>query len=269
MSQACIVVRDQLAAILDGQQPGDSFQSDDPVVMDIQKQITRLAAQMKENERILREYACIDALTGVTNRRAGLEILKKQIEACSGRIPLTVCFLDLDYLKEVNDRFGHNEGDRFIRRVSRALMLRLRDTDTVARIGGDEFLVIMPGADEANARLRMEEVLLYLQPTEILTRSDVLSQMKLDDIANAAQLTGSGNSLSAPQYRTIIGSDQPCPVARSADATTPVYAYSFSYGVKTAQPNESINPDEMIQQADRLMYEQKQKRRIQKQHDFK
>jgi diguanylate cyclase (GGDEF)-like protein len=100
---------------------------------------------LKQAESELRLLASTDSLTGAVNRRTALIILEKHIGQCkrSGS-PLALCLADLDGLKLVNDAFGHAAGDEYIRRASSALVGAVRASDTVGRIGGDEFLVIFP-----------------------------------------------------------------------------------------------------------------------------
>ena len=102
-------------------------------------------ASLKRAESELMLLASTDSLTGTVNRRTALIILEKHIAQCrrSG-IPLTLCLADLDGLKLVNDAYGHAVGDEYIRRASAALVGAIRGSDTVGRIGGDEFLVIFP-----------------------------------------------------------------------------------------------------------------------------
>jgi diguanylate cyclase (GGDEF)-like protein len=100
---------------------------------------------LKRAEFELRQLASTDALTGTVNRRTALIILEKHLAQCRrSDSPLTLCLADLDGLKVVNDAFGHAAGDEYIRRASSALVGAVRGSDTVGRIGGDEFIVIFP-----------------------------------------------------------------------------------------------------------------------------
>lgn len=84
-----------------------------------------------------------DALTGVLNRKAGINHLKERMQNIQVKKGfLTVCFIDVNNLKVVNDRFGHKLGDDLIKNTSRIIMSALREHDQIARLGGDEFLVI-------------------------------------------------------------------------------------------------------------------------------
>ncbi|MCB2300301.1 GGDEF domain-containing protein [Clostridium tagluense] len=92
------------------------------------------------------EYqACMDCVTGVLNRSAGLEILGTTIEEAARQGEnFIICFADIDDFKKINDTFGHNQGDKFLTEIGDILRENIRKTDTVFRIGGDEFVIIFP-----------------------------------------------------------------------------------------------------------------------------
>ena len=104
-------------------------------------------------ERLIRELdaaARQDGLTGLANRRAFEEQFAQ--EAARSRRdgqPLAVIVADLDNFKEINDHGGHAAGDASLAAVARVLREQIRSVDTAARIGGDEFAVLLPGAGEA------------------------------------------------------------------------------------------------------------------------
>ena len=85
-----------------------------------------------------------DVLTGAANRRAFNEFGELEIKRCRryGH-PFSLLYIDVDNFKTINDRFGHREGDRLLKLISDTLVTNFRDTDMVARIGGDEFAVIL------------------------------------------------------------------------------------------------------------------------------
>ncbi len=98
-------------------------------------------ARMQE----LEQAAFVDALSGIPNRRYLQEQMARLVEELkSGSNPSTVCLLDLDRFKLVNDRYGHQAGDAVLCTVTRTLQNCLRSTDILGRWGGDEFLLLMP-----------------------------------------------------------------------------------------------------------------------------
>jgi len=99
-----------------------------------------------------RRRSMVDPLTSVWNR-AGLDsILERELAATSARHSrLSVAMIDLDHFKEVNDRFGHGTGDAVLAEVARRLRVAARPADSVARFGGEEFLVVLPDCGESNA----------------------------------------------------------------------------------------------------------------------
>ena len=123
--------------------------------------LVRLQQDRFDRERhSLRGAAMKDPLTGVANRRAFAERIGYEV-ARHSRIDheFAVVALDLDGFKGVNDRFGHQAGDDLLRQVAKALSTELREQDTVARVGGDEFYLLAPetdrvGGERLEARVR-------------------------------------------------------------------------------------------------------------------
>ena len=93
-----------------------------------------------------------DSLTGSLNRRALLDALRYHIGlAVRDGQPFTLAYIDLDDFKEINDRYGHVEGDKTLKRVGQVLNEASRRTDIVGRLGGDEFALLLPHTDQAGA----------------------------------------------------------------------------------------------------------------------
>jgi diguanylate cyclase (GGDEF)-like protein/putative nucleotidyltransferase with HDIG domain len=100
-----------------------------------------------------------DALTGLANTRALFLHLDAELSRCSrSGEALTVLVLDLDGFKQVNDRFGHLTGNRVLRTAAEALKGASRDYDLVARMGGDEFVIVMPGMDAISVSQKSHEL---------------------------------------------------------------------------------------------------------------
>lgn len=103
----------------------------------------------KQAEEKIRYLAMHDSLTGLANRHHFESVLKKAI-ALTARYSedkFSLLFLDLDLFKEVNDSYGHAIGDKLLVKIAEILQETVRDTDTIARIGGDEFAIILHGID--------------------------------------------------------------------------------------------------------------------------
>lgn len=131
----------------------------------------RLAEQMhgsvKERMRAEKFYglSILDPLTGLYNRRYGEECLKKEIvRAEKNGYELAVLVLDLDYFKQINDKFGHAAGDVVLREFSRQLRRAIRACDIPVRIGGDEFIVVLPECPRDNVHI----ILSRLKPFDVM-----------------------------------------------------------------------------------------------------
>ncbi|RUO54995.1 hypothetical protein CWI69_04955 [Pseudidiomarina halophila] len=126
----------------------------------------RDATQNRETEEKIRrqlelerKQALTDFLTGVGNRRAFYQELASDIEALKeGHHSFSVALIDLDNFKRLNDSRGHDQGDRALQSIANALCAAVRGTDFVARIGGDEFATIHPGATLEDSRVILERV---------------------------------------------------------------------------------------------------------------
>ena len=111
----------------------------------------------------LARLATLDPLTGIFNRRTMAELAQKAVAASKrhGRA-LSLLVLDIDNFKRINDQFGHESGDLALCRVVELVRTELRESDLFARIGGEEFAVILPDADETSATAMAERVRLRL-----------------------------------------------------------------------------------------------------------
>lgn len=105
------------------------------------------------------ELAMVDSLTGINNRHYFNEIMRQETERVK-RYKHTMCLLmiDVDDFKYINDNFGHVTGDRVLRSIADMLRVSVRDSDFLARFGGDEFVIIMPEATESDAFILAKRV---------------------------------------------------------------------------------------------------------------
>jgi diguanylate cyclase (GGDEF)-like protein len=107
----------------------------------------------------LREQAAFDDLTGVMRRAAGIAAAEREIaRARRQKSPLTVAFIDVDGLKEANDRKGHAAGDQLLRGLASGLRSGLRGQDLVVRYGGDEFVCVLPDTTAEAARTKLHQI---------------------------------------------------------------------------------------------------------------
>jgi diguanylate cyclase (GGDEF)-like protein len=118
-------------------------------IADDQAKLTETNGRLATTIDQLTHQATHDALTGLLNRRGMFEALESLVNAASAEQPVGVLFLDLDRFKAVNDMLGHRGGDHFLRIVADRIDRCVRTEGIAGRIGGDEFIVALPGADEA------------------------------------------------------------------------------------------------------------------------
>lgn len=110
--------------------------------------VTRDVTEQKASEEAIRHLAFYDRLTSLPNRRLLEDRLQQAIaRARRERRRMALLFIDLDRLKQVNDALGHEAGDWLLQQVAERMQQGLRTSDTAARIGGDEFVVLLPDAD--------------------------------------------------------------------------------------------------------------------------
>ncbi len=122
--------------------------------------------ERKQAEALREREALHDALTGLPNRRALFELIPQAIaRAKRNRVAMALLFLDLDGFKTINDTQGHEAGDAVLREIASRLSEGIRKTDTVVRLGGDEFTVVLEGlmGGQANALALAEKLLAMIQ----------------------------------------------------------------------------------------------------------
>lgn len=108
-----------------------------------------MLAELEANENKLREHAETDFLTGLPNRRSFMKRLVESLERLKRGLdqPSALLMLDLDFFKHINDQHGHLAGDAVLRNISTLVRDNLRKIDNAGRLGGEEFAVLLPGAD--------------------------------------------------------------------------------------------------------------------------
>jgi diguanylate cyclase (GGDEF)-like protein len=115
---------------------------------------------LEEKVRKLEELVSIDSLTGVFNRRTFDDRLTVEVERARREIgrPLSLVVFDLDYFKVINDTYGHPAGDEVLRCIGTILKGRIRMSDVIARVGGEEFGLILSSTGISEASLLAEEL---------------------------------------------------------------------------------------------------------------
>lgn len=170
-------------------------------------QLREEVKERKKAEATIKQLSITDELTGLNNRRGFLLLAEQQLKLAH-RVNASVCllFIDLDGLKQINDRLGHEMGDRMIADAAHVLRQTFRESDVVARLGGDEFAVFVPGCGAGK---------------------DVVSRLENN-------------------------------VKQFNDATERPYSLSMSVGSAICQVDVTTSLEQMMAQADQLMYQHKQ-----------
>jgi diguanylate cyclase (GGDEF)-like protein/PAS domain S-box-containing protein len=160
--------------------------------MAVQEDITE-KKQIQERVHYLANY---DALTGLPNRYQLMERLKYTIsDARRNRVPFAVMFLDLDHFKDINDTLGHSVGDALLVELSKRFTSILRDVDTISRLGGDEFIFILPDTDAdgaahvARKMLGVIDKMVKLEQNELIVTASVGISVYPDDGSDAETLS--------------------------------------------------------------------------------
>jgi diguanylate cyclase (GGDEF)-like protein len=157
-----------IGLILEFSEGGVTCQMDE-YLLESWSQYATLAVERRGLYDQLSFRAQYDSLTNLLNRaslydRAGAQILR----AAPGSTSMAVLYLDLDRFKDINDRYGHAAGDKVLQDVSRRIQLGIRRTDYAARIGGDEFVVILPGVSDRGEARRIADLLSHAIEAPVL-----------------------------------------------------------------------------------------------------
>lgn len=167
--------------------------------------VSDVTDQRKARE-LINQQANFDPLTGLPNRRLMLDRLEQLIKQCTrSQTSLAVIYIDLDNFKDVNDSRGHDFGDELLKVVAQRLRSEVRDTDTVARIGGDEFVILLGQLDRPEkADIIIREILKNLsEPVQIngemiyVTASFGISMFPNDGDDGKALLLGADQAMYA------------------------------------------------------------------------
>ena len=175
----------------------------DEIAMRIRTQLARKrrADKMRDTLDSGLKMAMFDPLTGLHNRRYGLHHLEQVATRCqSQKIRAGVLLMDIDHFKQVNDTHGHPAGDSVLARVAMVLRDSLRSEDLVARIGGEEFLAILPDTDLAQVRLVAERLRSAVEEMVVSTRDGETLTVTLS-LGATMLADGDGTGTEAILYR--------------------------------------------------------------------
>lgn len=157
----------------------------------LEQRIAERTAELQDANRRLAEMATIDSLTGVPNRRALEQGLAREWQRCADtQRPIAAVMIDIDHFKHFNDRYGHLEGDEQLRWVGGELRTLCDPArELLARFGGEEFSLILPGADLATALARARAIhVRFTQPDSPISLSLGVAATGPRDMAAPAQL---------------------------------------------------------------------------------
>ncbi|HKB72401.1 MAG TPA: GGDEF domain-containing protein [Thermoanaerobaculia bacterium] len=179
------------------------------------------ADRLRAGRERFRELAGRDDLTGLPNRRLFREHYARVVARSHRfREPVSLLLVDVDGLKEINDRWGHMAGNAALRHVARIVRDRKRTEDLAARWGGDEFVLLLPGADVAAAERVAREILrtaerdvLRAPPTAVTVTigiaSGVAASTHHDFFVAADRALYEGKTAGRNQYRVSLTGDPP------------------------------------------------------------
>jgi len=164
-----LVAQNHLMGLLYREACGPAFaEGTDQLATMLAEQVSLALANLDLREQ-LRSQAIRDQLTGLYNRRFLEDALTRETgrSARSGE-PVAVAILDVDHFKRINDTYGHEAGDAVLRELGQALLKTIRKTDIVGRFGGEEFLILLPGASVEVAQARALAVLEAVRAMEVV-----------------------------------------------------------------------------------------------------
>src|ERR1700677_4750524 len=135
--------------------------------VEVGRRIVELHRQIQAKNRLLEEMALTDSLTGLPNRRAVEIWAPRQVSAAARHnFPFWAVMADLDFFKTVNDTYGHDAGDTVLKTFAEILKEHTRKSEMCARLGGEEFLVMMTHTDSLGAKTAVERIRKQFENTE-------------------------------------------------------------------------------------------------------
>ncbi|WP_233575501.1 GGDEF domain-containing protein [Noviherbaspirillum saxi] len=167
-----------------------------PGMILVGKQIQNLRQLLRATRYQLEHYeekSARDELTGLYNRRQlQTELEQVKLQADTSSIPFTICLIDIDRFKEINDNNGHLTGDTILKEFAKTARDSIRDTDVLGRYGGDEFLQILPDTDLKGAVMHAERLRVYahfLDFQKILAQKHISLSIGVAQYRNGEKIT--------------------------------------------------------------------------------
>ncbi len=162
------------------------------------KLMWRMVTDLKMAKKELEFQATHDVLTNLFNRRFMLSQIEQEVERCKRyAVNCSLVMLDLDHFKRINDQYGHSAGDEVLKVVTQRINEHLRGADTLARWGGEEFLVLLPHTGKQEAKQAVEKCLQVIVAEEIRLGLSVRIQVSFsagvasfDELKQSASLNG-------------------------------------------------------------------------------
>lgn len=143
---------------------------------ELRQRVAAATDELRRQKEAAEQAARIDPLTGVASRRAFTEVAETEIQrALRYRSPLSLVIIDLDHFKAVNDTYGHVTGDAVLVSIAQTVVREAREVDLVARLGGEEFVVLLPNCNAAQAALAAERMRLAIAQSKLHVEGRQLS----------------------------------------------------------------------------------------------
>ena len=138
--------------------------------------LERMSAQSFAYRSRLQREASTDALTGLDNRREFESAMVREMERARRMgVPLSLAIIDIDFFKRINDRYGHDTGDAVLREVAQSLLANIRKSDVLARIGGEEFALVMLGTQPPGAHVVLERLRTAVEALRIPAGGEIVN----------------------------------------------------------------------------------------------
>ncbi|MBN2177051.1 MAG: EAL domain-containing protein [Demequinaceae bacterium] len=163
------------------------------------------ALESQRRQEVVRKSALFDGLTGLPNRYLFIQQLDKVLARWKrSRTPFSVLFLDLDGFKVINDSLGHQMGDRVLKAVADEISRGLREVDTAARFGGDEFVILLPDTDPGPAMVAAKRIQAMLDKVREFDGHEIVMRASVGIASSAVEYTSTEEILrdaDAAMYR--------------------------------------------------------------------